>query len=163
MQQTTITPFELLNRVDLSALVEAVTSYLSSPGDKYYEYERKRVRKLIKTLCGLSNDSTLKNYVLVGRIDDLQDQSPNVKVQLLRKTEQWVDALNIVETNQGMPQLYLQECIDCLHEEEYIHEHRYEAIRSCACDVPSLQLVGDVDFLANIFAQMLNPDRDDLW
>ena len=163
MQQMTITPFELLKRVDVTALIEAVTLYQSSPEDKYYEYERKRVRKLIKTLCGLSYDSTLKNYVLVGRIDNPRDQSPNVKVQLLRKADQWVDVANMVEASKGLPQLYLQECIDGLHDEEYIHEHRYEAIMSCECDAPGLLLVGDIPFLANIIAQMMNPDRDDLW
>lgn len=163
MRLATITPFELLNRVDLAALVEAVASYQSSPGDKYYQYECKRAKKLIKTLCRLSYDPTLKNYVLVGRIDDPQDQLHSVKVQLLRKADQWVDVANIVEASKGLPQLYLQECIDSLHDEEYIHEHRYEAIVFCECDAPSLLLVGDIPFLANIIAQMLNPDRDDLW
>ena len=163
MQQTTITPFDLLNRVDLTALVEAVTSYQSSPGDKYYKYECKRAKELIKTLCRLSYDPALKNYVLVGRIDDPQDRLNSVKVRLLRKADQWVDVANMVEASKGLPQLYLQECIDGLHDEEYIHEHRYEAIMSCECDASGLMLVGDIPFLANIIAQMMNPDRDDLW
>lgn len=61
MQQTITTPLDLLNRVDLETLVEAVASYQSRPGDKYYEYERKRAKRLIKTLCKTSHDPTLKN------------------------------------------------------------------------------------------------------
>lgn len=164
MSQEIITPADLLKNVTHEELLMAIASYQSAPGEKYYEHEIKRARKLVKALRHLPNNDTLRNYLLVGRAAPSPDENTHcVKVQLLRKKAQQVDVGHMVESTKGYPQMYLQECVDNLHVEEYIHEHRHEAIMSCQCDRASVLRIGAIPFLANIIAQMLNPDCKDLW